>query len=66
MDALIAAAASSLFAGDALGAFKRGAPLDDPPALALRGVAVARRARWRPRRPRSKRAPIAPTRCRRT
>ena len=41
MDALIAASARSLAAGDALGALKRVALRDDPPALALRGIAMA-------------------------
>ena len=41
MDSLIAAAARALAAGDALGALKRAALRDDPPALALRGIAMA-------------------------
>jgi hypothetical protein len=41
MDSLIAAAARALAAGDALGALKRIALRDDPPALALRGIAMA-------------------------
>ncbi len=41
MDSLIAAAARSLVAGDALGALKRVALRDDPSALALRGIAMA-------------------------
>lgn len=41
MDSLIAAAARSLAAGDSLGALKRVALRDDPPALALRGIAMA-------------------------
>ncbi|ODU06138.1 MAG: DNA-binding protein [Thiobacillus sp. SCN 63-1177] len=41
MDSLIAAAARALAAGDALGALKRVALRDDPPALALRGTALA-------------------------
>jgi len=41
MDSLIAAAARALAAGDALGALKHVALRDDPPALALRGVAMA-------------------------
>lgn len=41
MDALIASAARSLAAGDPLGALKRVALRDDPPALALRGIAMA-------------------------
>ena len=41
MDALITAAARSLASGDPLGALKRVALRDDPPALALRGIARA-------------------------
>jgi hypothetical protein len=41
MESLIAAAARALAAGDALGALKRIALRDDPPALALRGIAMA-------------------------
>lgn len=41
MDSLIAAAGRALTAGDALGALKRVALRDDPPALALRGIAMA-------------------------
>ena len=42
MDSLIAASARALAAaGDALGALKRVARRDDPPALALRGIAMA-------------------------
>src|SRR3979490_3390154 len=41
MDSLIAAAARALVVGDALGALKRVALRDDPPALALRGIAMA-------------------------
>ena len=41
MDSLIAAAARALAAGDALAALKRIALRDDPPALALRGIAMA-------------------------
>ena len=41
MDALITASARALAAGDALGALKRVALRDDPPALALRGIAMA-------------------------
>src|SRR6202047_1133472 len=55
MDSLIAAAARALVAGDALGALKRVGVRDDPPALALRGIAMAQlgehpRARELPRR----------------
>src|SRR5262252_5788237 len=41
MDALITAAARALAAGDPLGALNRVALRDDPPALALRGIAMA-------------------------
>src|SRR5260370_35059815 len=41
MDSLIAAAARALSTGDPLGALKRVAQRDDPPALALRGIAMA-------------------------
>ena len=41
VDALITAAARALATGDALGALKRVALRDDPPALALRGIALA-------------------------
>src|SRR6267143_3927796 len=41
MHSLIAAAARALVAGDVLGALKRVALRDDPPALALRGIAMA-------------------------
>jgi tetratricopeptide (TPR) repeat protein len=41
VDSLISAAARALAAGDALGALKRVALRDDPPALALRGIAMA-------------------------
>lgn len=41
MDSLIAASARALAAGDALGALKRVALRADPPALALRGIALA-------------------------
>jgi hypothetical protein len=42
MDSLITAAARALAAGDALGALNRVALRGDPPALALRGIAMAR------------------------
>jgi hypothetical protein len=42
MDSLITAAARALAAGDVLGALKRVGLRDDPPALALRGIAMAR------------------------
>ena len=41
MDSLIAAAARALAAGDVLGALNHVALRDDPPALALRGIAMA-------------------------
>jgi tetratricopeptide (TPR) repeat protein len=41
MDSLITASARALAAGDAIGALKRIALRDDPPALALRGIALA-------------------------
>ncbi len=41
MDSLIAAAARALAVGDPLGALKRVSLRDDPPALALRGIAMA-------------------------
>lgn len=41
MDSLIAAAARALAGGDALAALKHVALRDDPPALALRGIAMA-------------------------
>ena len=41
MDSMISAAARALAAGDALTALQRVALRDDPPALALRGIAMA-------------------------
>jgi DNA-binding transcriptional ArsR family regulator len=41
MDSIIAAAARALAGGDALGALNRVALREDPPALALRGIAMA-------------------------
>lgn len=41
MDSLITAAAHALAVGDPLGALKRVALRDDPPAVALRGIAMA-------------------------
>src|SRR5437868_13779338 len=41
MDSLITASARALASGDPLGALKRVALRDDPPALALRGIAMA-------------------------
>jgi hypothetical protein len=71
MDSLIAAAARGLAAGDALGALKRVALRDDPPALALRGIAMAQlgeHARARELLRRSARAfgtrePVSRARC---
>lgn len=71
MDSLITAAARALAAGDVLGALNRVALRDDPPALALRGIAMARLGDW----PRAKellqraargfgaREPVARARC---
>ena len=42
VDPLITTAARALAAGDPLGALKRVALRDDPPALALRGIAMGR------------------------
>jgi hypothetical protein len=42
MDSLITASARSLASGDVLGALKHVALREDPPALALRGIAMAR------------------------
>jgi len=42
MDSLITAAARAIAKGDVLGALNRVALRDDPPALALRGIAMAR------------------------
>src|SRR5690606_11425975 len=44
MDSMITAAARALATGDPLGALKRVALRDDPPALALRGIAMAQLA----------------------
>ncbi|RUZ99018.1 helix-turn-helix domain-containing protein, partial [Mesorhizobium sp. M7A.F.Ca.US.001.02.1.1] len=41
MDSLITAAALALAGGDPLGALDRDALREDPPALALRGIAMA-------------------------
>src|SRR5690349_13402783 len=41
MDSMMTAAARALAAGDALGALNRVALREDPPALALRGIAMA-------------------------
>jgi hypothetical protein len=47
VDSLITAAARALAAGDPLGALKRVALRDDPPALALRGIAMAQLGDYR-------------------
>ena len=47
MDALITAAARALAAGDLLGALNRVSLRDDPPALALRGIVMARLGEFR-------------------
>ena len=47
MDSLIAAAARALVVGDVLGALKHVGPRDDPPALALRGIAMAQLGEYR-------------------
>src|SRR6476660_10379588 len=41
MDSMISAAARALAVGDALGALQRVSLRNDPPALALRGIAMA-------------------------
>ena len=46
MDALTAAAAQALAAGDPIGGLKRVALRDDAPALALRGIAMAQLGDW--------------------
>src|SRR5262245_32188879 len=71
MDSLITAAARALAAGNPLGALNRVALRDDPPALALRGIAMAQLgdlARARPLLRRAARAfgarePVARARC---
>ncbi|HLY53219.1 MAG TPA: hypothetical protein VKQ31_09445 [Steroidobacteraceae bacterium] len=71
MDSLITAAARALATGDPLGALKRVALRDDPPALALRGIAMAQlgdlgRAKVLLRRAArgfSSREPVARARC---
>jgi hypothetical protein len=47
MDSMIAAAARALAAGDVLGALKRVGVRNDPPALALRGIAMAQVGEYR-------------------
>ena len=71
MDSLITAAARALAIGDPLGALKRVALREDPPALALRGIAMAQlgdlvRARdllRRAARAFGTREPVARARC---
>jgi DNA-binding transcriptional ArsR family regulator len=71
MDSLIASAARSLAAGDPLGALKRIALRDDPPALALRGIAMAQLSDYERSRKLLRRAargfgarePLAQARC---
>ena len=46
MDGLITAAARALASGDTLGALNYVALRDDPPALALRGIAMALTSPW--------------------
>src|SRR3979490_2874852 len=72
MDSLGAASARSLAAGDPLGALKRVALRDDPPALALRGLTMgppggpARARKLRPPAARGvgPRERLEPARCR--
>jgi hypothetical protein len=52
MDSMIAAAARALAAGDVVGALKRVGVREDPPALALRGIAMAQVGEY----PRARRA----------
>ena len=59
MDSLIAAAARALAAGDALDALKRVSLRDDPPALALRGIAMAQLGEYPRARELLKRAGLA-------
>src|SRR5262249_60242209 len=71
MDSLVTAAARALAAGVPLGALQRVALRDDPPSLALRGIAMAqlgelRRARQlleRARRAFGRREALARARC---
>lgn len=71
MDSLITAAARALAAGDPFGALNRVSLRDDPPALALRGIAIAQLgdlARARPLLQRAARGfgarePLARARC---
>lgn len=71
MDSMIAAAGRALAAGDVLGALKRVALREDPSALALRGIAMARLGEYPRARELLKRAargfgtrePLAHARC---
>lgn len=71
MDSLVNAAARALAVGDALGALNRVALRDDPPALALRGIAMAQLGEYPLSRELLKRAargfgarePLARARC---
>jgi hypothetical protein len=71
MDSLITGAARALAAGDPLGALKRVALRDDPPALALRGIALAQLGDFDRARPLMRKAarafgskePVARARC---
>lgn len=71
MDSMIAAAGRALAAGDVLGALKRVALREDPAALALRGIAMARLGEYPRARELLKRAargfgtrePLAHARC---
>ncbi|WP_241075178.1 helix-turn-helix domain-containing protein [Achromobacter insuavis] len=71
MDALILAAARALASGDPLAALGRVALRDDPPALALRGIALAQLGDFERARPLVRRAarafgakdPVARARC---
>lgn len=64
MDSLIAAAARAMTVGDALGALKRVGLCDDPPALALRGIAMAQMDEHSRARGGGAAETLAPTRCR--
>jgi len=57
MDSLTTAAVRALAAGDPLGALNRVALRDDPPALALRGIAMAQLGEYPRSRELLKRAP---------
>ena len=71
MDSLVASAARLLAAGDPLGALKRVALREDPPALAMRGIAMAQLGEYERARQLLRRAarafgtrePLAQARC---